>query len=149
MKTKTRFLISLALCCLTTACAKPDATLPPAAIGITPTATTTSLPATARPTTTVFPAPSVTLTSTPSPESRWQCDPSGGLACFSHLYYVTMLNSEEGWAVGDAGMVLHYTILPCPVILVHLGSKRLQKLLKLPRDSPPHLGLWLALPRGG
>jgi photosystem II stability/assembly factor-like uncharacterized protein len=52
------------------------------------------------------------MTPTPTPRSSWQCDPSGGLACFSDLTNVTMLNAEDGWMVGEAGVVLHYTKAP-------------------------------------
>ncbi len=65
------------------------------------------------PTTTVTPTPTLTPTPTPTPtpESRWDCY-QGGLACSDALYDISMLNAKEGWAVGDNGVVLHYTTWP-------------------------------------
>jgi len=39
----------------------------------------------------------------------WHCDPSGGPACWRNLYSVAMVSASEGWAVGEGGIILHYT----------------------------------------
>lgn len=104
------FLLLLGYISLMTACTGPIPTPVSSPLAVTPLPTAPSPsppPPTATPTAPVRPAPS--LTATPAAESRWQCDASGGVACFSNLYYVTMLNAEEGWAVGEKGMVLRYT----------------------------------------
>jgi len=84
---------------------------------VTPTATVVIPPMT--PTPTATPTPTPTYKASPTPvvwlpprsDSGWECDPSGGPACYADLYYVTMLNAREGWAVGSEDMVLH-TWLP-------------------------------------
>jgi photosystem II stability/assembly factor-like uncharacterized protein len=59
-----------------------------------------------------MPAPPPTASSAPAGESRWQCDPGGGLACYDDLIQVTMLSPDEGWATGSKGVILHYTTKP-------------------------------------
>lgn len=94
---KSHIIFFLTLLIIITGCTEPE---------LTPTATVVVLP---NPTATVPPtAPSVP-TPAPATIGRWQCDPSGGLACYDNLLYVTMLNAEEGWATGEDGTVLHYT----------------------------------------
>ena len=39
----------------------------------------------------------------------WQYDSSGGPTCWKSLYSVAMVSASEGWAVGEAGTILHYT----------------------------------------
>ena len=83
--TRTTFTLCLILLVIfLAACTEPGSTPTPAPVVVLPTATTTALP-TMPPTTT----PSPTLTPTLVSESRWQCNPSGGLACFNDLYYTT------------------------------------------------------------
>jgi photosystem II stability/assembly factor-like uncharacterized protein len=73
----------------------------------------TSLPPTSPvmvPTHTLRPATSPVATPSPAPaaESRWVCY-HGGVACYDDLLDISMLDAEEGWAVGSNNVVLHYT----------------------------------------
>ena len=45
--------------------------------------------------------PAPTLTPTPAKMGRWECY-QGGVACSHFLFDISMLNAEEGWAVGRA-----------------------------------------------
>jgi photosystem II stability/assembly factor-like uncharacterized protein len=93
---------------MTIGCAGPDSTATPLPVIATAMPTATVSP-TLLPTVT----PTIAPTPTPIPVKRsWQCDPSGGLACFDDLVAVDMLNAEEGWAVSTNGIVLHYTTAP-------------------------------------
>ena len=38
----------------------------------------------------------------------WQCYDDGGPACYNTLNAVQMIDENEGWAVGDGGIILHY-----------------------------------------
>jgi photosystem II stability/assembly factor-like uncharacterized protein len=55
--------------------------------------------------------PSLPATATPTPEGRWVCY-KGGVACYRDLLDISMLNADEGWAVGLEGVVLHYSTAP-------------------------------------
>jgi photosystem II stability/assembly factor-like uncharacterized protein len=90
----------------------PVVTVPPE-ITVTPGMAVT-VPPIVLPSATPAAMPNLPRTASPASggESRWQCDPSGGPACYSDLYHITMLNAQEGWAVGDAGVVLHYNTPP-------------------------------------
>ncbi len=80
----------------------------PSPAGRDPTATATAMP----PVTAPMATPTLTVAPIPIVESRWQCDPSGGLACFDDLIYVKMLGPDEGWAAGLQNVLLHYTTRP-------------------------------------
>ena len=43
-----------------------------------------------------------------TPSYAWQCDPSGGPACFATLNAVDMVSLSDGWAVGEGGMIIHW-----------------------------------------
>ena len=43
-----------------------------------------------------------------TPSYAWQCDPSGGPACFATLNAVDMVSPADGWAVGEGGMIIHW-----------------------------------------
>jgi hypothetical protein len=109
--TKIQPLLFLIFLLIMTSCAGPGPT--PAATPVVVVLTHTTAPTAAViPTSTLTVSPSPTLI----PTSRWQCDSSGGLACFQDLYYITMLSAEEGWAVSvpryGKQLVLHYTTVP-------------------------------------
>lgn len=38
----------------------------------------------------------------------WRCYSEGGPACYTNLTSVAMISSNEGWAVGDSAIILHY-----------------------------------------
>lgn len=101
--TKTQQMLLLTLWFILVGCARLVPTAAPVVISPNPTAT--PIPTDAPPPT-VSPAPP--LASTPVVESSWQCY-QGGIACYDDLFDVSMLNAEEGWAVGYDNVVLHYT----------------------------------------
>lgn len=76
---------------------------------VLPTATTTATPTAAA---TATPVPTLTPTPVPKAESRWECDPSGGLVCFDSFAALTMASADEGWATTRRGNVFHYTTQP-------------------------------------
>jgi photosystem II stability/assembly factor-like uncharacterized protein len=94
-------------------CGESSAVTVPPATPATPTRVVRGSPIVLPPATpAAMPTPPPTASPAPAGESRWQCGPSGGPACYSDLYHITMLNAQEGWAVGDAGVVLHYNTPP-------------------------------------
>lgn len=56
------------------------------------------------PTATVTATPIPTVIPIPAKVGRWECDPSGGVACYNDLYDVSIPNTDEGWAVGHNGV---------------------------------------------
>jgi hypothetical protein len=106
----TRTILTLCLTLLViflAACTEPGSTPTPAPVVVLPTATVTLTP-TVLPKATLAP----TLTPTPAKIGRWECDPSGGVACYVDLYRVAMLDAKDGWAAGLQGMLLHYKQYP-------------------------------------
>ena len=93
------------------ACGQAEPTPLPASPTSATAATATSPLPTNTPTPT-SPPPSPFPTPTLTTESKWQCDPSGGLTCFVNLTRVAMFNAQEGWAVGGGGVILHYSTHP-------------------------------------
>jgi hypothetical protein len=108
---RTAFWLLLILLLSITGCTelRPTPTLSEVVVTSTTIASSTLLP-TVTPTIPI--TPSSILTPTPMAESHWQCDPSGGVACFAALGAVAMLNAQEGWAFGSGGMVFRYMIVP-------------------------------------
>jgi photosystem II stability/assembly factor-like uncharacterized protein len=80
---------------------------------VSPTLTVTPISPTVSPTDTLSPStsPAPSPSPTPGAESHWVCY-QGGAACYDDLFDVSMLNSQEGWAVGYNNVVLHYTTHP-------------------------------------
>lgn len=41
-------------------------------------------------------------------ENNWECYKDGGLTCWVNLTSVVMIDENDGWAVGDGGIMLHF-----------------------------------------
>ena len=74
----------------------------------TPTAVTPTWTPTLTPTATPMPTPTPVVWLPPRSDSGWECDPSGGPACYASLSDIAMVSADEGWAVGEEGSIFHY-----------------------------------------